>query len=186
MVGEEFTPGEITLRPAVLADADVIANLHVRVWRETYRDLASPGAYAALTEGVRAQRWRATLADSASQQITLVAEEGGRLLGFGTACAPTETLYGDRGEIRWLHVAPEAARRGIGRRLMRALAETLRGWGYGGCALAVVLGNQPAIAFYERLGGRQAGVFVDPGPLWRSKNIVFVWDDFADLVDERA
>ncbi|WP_312164905.1 hypothetical protein [Phenylobacterium sp.] len=39
-----------------------------------------------------------------------------------------------------------------------------------------------AIAFYEALGGRRAGRFTDPGPLWRSDNIVFVWDELADLM----
>ncbi len=173
---------EVHLRGATPADAEAIAALHVRVWRETYRGLATQAAWDALTEAVRLERWRETLADQDPRQRTLVAEGPTGLLGFGTACAPTEAIFAGRGEIRWLHIAGEARRTGLGRRLMAALAGQLAEWGYRGCALAVVVGNDPAVAFYEALGGRRAGGFTDPGPLWRSDNIVFVWDELADLM----
>jgi GNAT superfamily N-acetyltransferase len=184
MVVDQFATPSIVVRPAALADAEAIADLHVRVWRRAYRDLATPEAYAALTQEVRARRWRQELAEASPRRLTLLAELDGGLLGFGTACAPTEAVFGDRGEIRWLHVGTPG--RGVGRRLMGALAAALRDWGYQGCALGVVVGNEPAMAFYDRLGGRRAGVFVDPGPLWRSENVVFVWDDLAGLLDPAA
>ena len=63
-----------------------------------------------------------------------------------------------------------------------ALAEQIASWGYRGAALGVVVGNEPAIAFYESLGGRGAGKYIDPGPLWRSDNLIFVWDEVSDLI----
>ena len=42
----------------------------------------------------------------------------------------------------------------------------------------------PAMLFYERLGGRRAGGFTDPGPLWPSDNIVFVWDELSALIGD--
>lgn len=183
MVSKAFTAGPFRLREARPDDADAIAALHVKVWRETYRGLATPEAYAALTEEVRRERWRETLATPQVRHQTLVVEQQGRIVAFGSACAPTEPLFGDRGEVRWLHVDGEFARRGLGRRPMGALASQLRAWGYRGCALAVVEGNQPAIDFYDRLGGRRVGAFVDPGPLWRSSNLVFVWDDLTGLLE---
>ncbi len=183
LVSKAFTAGPFQLRAARPEDADAIAALHVRVWRETYRDLATPEAYAALTEEVRRERWREALATQPVRHQTLVAEQQGRIVAFGSACAPTEPLFGDRGEVRWLHVDGEFSRRGLGRRLMSALAGQLRDWDYRGCALAVVEGNQPAIDFYDRLGGRRVGAFVDPGPLWRSSNLVFVWDDLTGLLE---
>jgi len=111
-----------------------------------------------------------------------VAQRAGEVVGFGTACAPTETAFGGRGEIRWLHVARSARRTGLGRRLMSALARQLADWGYKGCVLAVVVGNDPALAFYDALGGRRIGGYVDPGPLWRSENVVFAWDELSTLI----
>jgi RimJ/RimL family protein N-acetyltransferase len=49
-------------------------------------------------------------------------------------------------------------------------------------ALSVVKGNEQAMAFYEALGGRIAGEHIDPGPVWRSHNVMFVWDDVASLI----
>ena len=181
MVSQGFTDAPIALRTAVFDDAPAIAELHVQVWRETYRDLATQAAWDALTEEVRLARWREVLAEDCPRRLTLVAEREGRLLGFGTACAPSEAAFEGRGEIRWLHVAPDAKRMGVGRALMAALAGQLGAWGYEGCALGVVVGNAPALAFYDALGGRRAGGYADPGPLWRSENIVFVWDELSAL-----
>lgn len=80
MVSKAFTAGPFQLRAARLEDADAIAALHVRVWRETYRDLATPEAYAALTEDVRRERWREALATQPVRHQTLVAEQQGRIV----------------------------------------------------------------------------------------------------------
>ena len=181
MVSDELTGGGIALRPAVYDDAEPIARLHDQVWREIYQGLATPEAWAALTWEVRGERWRETLSAPARWR-TLVAERHGAIIGFGASGPPSEAVFGDRGEIRWLHVDRRARGGGVGRRLTAALARDLAGAGHRGCALAVVVGNGPAIAFYRRLGGCEIGAFTDPGPLWRSENLVFAWDDLSELI----
>ena len=115
-------------------------------------------------------------------QAVVVAEQDGRLAGVGMAAAPSQPEFGARGEICSLYLDPGFQRRGLGRRLMLALAEQVGAWGYRGAALGVVVGNEPAIAYYETLGGRVAGKYIDPGPLWRSDNLIFVWDEVSDLI----
>lgn len=44
-----------------------------------------------------------------------------------------------------------------------------------------MVGNDLAIAFYEAQGGRRAGAYSDPGPLWRSHNLLYAWDDLTAL-----
>lgn len=158
-----------------------MAALHIAAWRGAYRGLAPREAWDRLDEPLRRERWMAVLSQPSTPQTVLLAEEDGRLLGFGAAVAPTEAVFGDRGEVRHLYVDPIAQGQGIGRRLMAALAAEIAGWGYAGLALAVVEGNAPALAFYRRLGGREAGRFTDPGPIWKSENLVLVWDDLAPL-----
>ena len=51
-------------------------------------------------------------------------------------------------------------------------------------ALLTIGAIAPAMRFYERLGGRRAGGFTDPGPLWPSDNIVFVWDELSALIGD--
>jgi ribosomal protein S18 acetylase RimI-like enzyme len=69
-----------------------------------------------------------------------------------------------------------------GRALMRQLALALKAQGYSSVALGVVEGNRAAIDFYKKLGGRVAGSYIDPGPLWRSRNQMIVWDDVQVLL----
>ena len=96
--------------------------------------------------------------------------------------APSVPELGPRAEILHLYVDPAFAGRGLGRRLMRDLARHARAEGYPGVALGVVEGNDGAIAFYERLGGRCIGRYTDPGPIWRSQNLAYAWDDLTPLI----
>lgn len=173
---------DIHLRAATLADAPAIARLHLASWRRAYRDLAPREAFEALDEATRVRRWTATLTEPLAQQAVVVAEQSGRLAGVGMATAPSQPGFGARGEVGSLYLDPDFQRLGLGRRLMSALAGQVGAWGYDGAALGVVVGNVPAIGFYEALGGRAAGRYLDPGPLWRSENLIFVWDELSDLI----
>lgn len=172
---------QITTRPAVASDAPAIARLHLRSWRDAYRDLAPAEAYEGLTEAVRLARWADILSQPTPRHQTFVAEQAGRLLGIGVAAAPSEAAFGARGEVRSLYVDPDAKRLGVGRRLLGEVAAQLAEWGYAGVGLGVVAGNAPAIAFYESFGARALGAYQDPGPMWRSENIVLVWEDASAL-----
>jgi len=171
---------EIAIRVAALADAAEIAALHVAVSQATYRDLAPPETLQRLNLAHRTARWSELL--EKGERIALVAECGGEIIGVGTAGAASVPELGARGEILHLYVDPSHARAGIGRALMRRLALALKAQGYNGIALGVVEGNQPAIDFYKKLGGRLAGSYIDPGPLWRSRNQIIIWDDIETLL----
>lgn len=171
----------LTIREAVPSDADAIAALHVEVWRRTYRDLAPPPAYDTLDQAARRRSWNAILGDVRPGAATLVAEKDGRLAGFAHGGAPGNDAFGGRGEVKYLYVATGFARQGIGRILLARLAARLAAFGYRGVALGVVAGNDPALAFYRALGGEVIGRYTDPGPLWRSDNLLCAWDDAQAL-----
>ena len=169
-----------SIRPATQADARDIAALHVAVSRATYRDLAPPEAAARLNFDHRLARWQETLAKG--ERTALVAEANDRIVGIGTAGAPTVPALQDHAEVLHLYVDPMFAGRGIGRALLRALALAMRAEGHRSLGLGVVDGNDAAVAFYEKLGGRAAGFYTDPGPIWRSRNRIIVWDDIEALL----
>ena len=172
----------IFIRTANIDDAQMIADFHVKVWRHTYQELAPAEAYTVLNEQHRGKQWKEKLSANDSSQVVLIAEIDGRTVGIGAAGRPSESIFDGRGEIKFLYVDPDFKRRGIGRELLAQLATHLRKMHYQGAALSVVKGNESAIAFYEALNGRQAGEYIDPGPMWRSENIVFAWDDVASLI----
>jgi len=170
-------PTDCTLRPARLDDAPAIARLHVAVWRETYRHLAPAEAFAKLDEAVRLRSWTEILATPQPRQSALVAEYDGMLAGFGLAGPSAAAEFGGRAEVKYLYVDGRFQRRGIGRALLTRLRQDMAAVGFAGIALAVVNGNDRAVAFYEALGGRCVGRMTDPGPLWRSDNLLYAWDD---------
>ncbi|MDQ7246292.1 GNAT family N-acetyltransferase [Dongia sedimenti] len=175
-----MSAADVIIRAAGLADAEAMARLHVAVWQATYRDLAPPEAIRRLDFAYRQARWLETL--EKAERTALVTEIGAAIVGIGTAGAPTVPELGAHGEILHLYVDAGDARRGIGRALMHRLALALQAQGYRSVALGVVEGNDAAIAFYKQLGGRAAGSYIDPGPIWRSRNQIITWDDLNTLL----
>ncbi|HEV2565298.1 MAG TPA: GNAT family N-acetyltransferase [Microvirga sp.] len=172
----------VSIRSARAADALPIARLHYHTWRETYRGLAPQAAFNTVTEEVRHGRWQSMLAGQGGERTILVAEVDGQLAGFGMAGPASHEIFQSRAEIKFLYVGAAFKRRGIGRELLLHLARHMKKVGYNGVGLGVVAGNNPAIAFYERMKGTRAGNYTDPGPVWRSNNYLYVWDDLPALI----
>jgi ribosomal protein S18 acetylase RimI-like enzyme len=173
---------ELSIRSANLDDAQAIADFHVKVWRHTYRDLAPAESYAVLDETYRGKSWTRKLASPEPGQLVLIAEIAGKIVGIGAAGAASDPIFAGRGEIKFLYIDPDFQRRGIGRALLTRLATHLQDLQFPGAGLSVVKGNDQALAFYTALHGRLAGEFIDPGPMWRSENLVLVWDDLGSLI----
>lgn len=173
---------ELVFRAAGLDDLDAIVRLHLKSWRQSMKDLAPTAAYAALDESYRTAQWTRMLGSPGADDLWLVCECGGDLVGVGGACAPTHSSFADRGEIRFLYLDPSYQRRGLGRQLLSRLAGHLVNRGYRAIALSVVEGNAPARAFYSALGGREIGFHIFPGKIWQSRDVIISWDDATQLV----
>jgi len=146
-------------RQAGPADADAIALLHTRSWRENYRGSLSDAFLDGELPAERLRVWRDRLDRPPRNQFVQLAVDGAELAGF--VCA-----YGDH-EPEWgslvdnLHVAKAAKRTGIGASLMTQAGTWLaRSYPDLGVYLWVLEVNAPARRFYERLGARNAGVSV--------------------------
>jgi GNAT superfamily N-acetyltransferase len=88
----------------------------------------------------------------------LMAEEEGELLGY-TACGENRDADAAPGvaELRNMFVAPASWRRGVGRALVDAALEDLRGRGYSEVTLWSFAANDRANAFYEACGFTRDG-----------------------------
>lgn len=148
------------LRRAGPEDAELLARLDARTWREAYWGALPDAVGLASTRDERA--WatilqRARRAEGRDQTI-LLAELGGRMAGFVWAGPPRREGRRElEGEIYMLYVLDAAQRRGVGRALMAGAARAQVQRGLFGLSLWVVAENGPARAFYEALGGLRAG-----------------------------
>jgi phosphinothricin acetyltransferase len=93
----------------------------------------------------------------------LVAEEGGRVVGYAYACP-----HRGRPAYRWavdvsVYVSPSHHRRGCGRLLYRELFARLRQQGFTAAFAGITLPNEASVGLHESLGFRRVGVFHDVG-----------------------
>jgi GNAT superfamily N-acetyltransferase len=96
-----------------------------------------------------------TLFGRAPAAEVLLAEEGGRAVGFALFFQNYSTFLGKPGlYLEDLFVEPAARGRGLGEQLLAAIAKLALERGCGRFEWAVLDWNAPAIGFYEALGAK--------------------------------
>ncbi|MFF2075902.1 GNAT family N-acetyltransferase [Kitasatospora sp. NPDC058162] len=148
------TAGELTFRPATLADVPAL----VELVESAYRGEASKAGWTSEADLLGGQRTDAAGVAEAvghADGLVLLAERDGELL----ACCQLERR-GDRAYFGMFSVRPGLQGGGIGR-LVLAEAERLAGeeWGVGSMEMTVIEQRAELIAWYERRGFRRTGVY---------------------------
>jgi ribosomal protein S18 acetylase RimI-like enzyme len=171
------------LRPAVLSDASAIAEVHVRAWRETYRGIMPDKVLDEPSAERSAQNWSAATAGlSEKRQVLSVAvDDLGTIVGFAVAGPTREAALSTSGEIYAINLVMQATRKGLGTRLMLAMAEGLIGHGFADAGLWVLEKNIGARWFYESLGGSIAARQERDFGGTMLTELGYVWRDVRDL-----
>lgn len=145
----------VRVREARRADAAAIARLHLDNWRIAYRGIVPDDLLDAITEESRRRHWDAVLAEPDGTEFVYVAEdEGGRLIGIASGGPELSGDASYQGELYVLHVRPDAQGQGVGRALMRAVAERLADDGITTLLVWMLRENMPARRFYAAMGGQ--------------------------------
>ena len=149
----------IEYRPAVPPDAEAVALLHARSWRENNRGAFSDEFLDGELPEERLRVWRKRLDHPPENQFVQVAVDGADLVGFVCAYGAHDPQWGSL--IDNLHVAGASKRNGIGSSLMGQAGAWLGPLYSGlGVYLWVLETNSSARRFYERLSAENAGVSV--------------------------
>jgi ribosomal protein S18 acetylase RimI-like enzyme len=139
-------PDSLVIRPATDDDLEPVGDLCVTAYASAGH-LDPADIYA---ETLRDARTRAE-----STEI-LVAERHGRIVGTVTICPPgtpfSEIGEAGESEFRFLAVAPEAWRSGVGEALVDACERRAIAAGDRAHVICVIDRNETAHRFYERLG----------------------------------
>ena len=142
---------EVTIRGAVLSDAEALAHLHVEVWEEAYGSLMPASIFETrrLTMQPRIEGWRRRLKDSPAR--TVVAAQARDLLGFATVGPSREDDVAVDVELWALYVRASRWGSGLGHTLITDAI------GDRGACLWVLRGNDRAAAFYRKHGFAEDG-----------------------------
>lgn len=136
----------LTIRPGERKDVPVIAEL--------IRGLAQYERLADQVTMTEAKLEHALFGERRYAE-TLIAEDGGRAVGFALFFHNFSTFLAQPGiYLEDLFVVPEHRGSGVGRELLQALARTAVERGCGRMEWAVLDWNESAIRFYERLGAK--------------------------------
>ncbi|MGH7474974.1 MAG: GNAT family N-acetyltransferase [Longimicrobiales bacterium] len=139
---------DLRLRNATVTDLDPLVRLHVQTFNETH----GPGPAVE----VREQQWRKAFSEPDPEWFCIVAETSeGRLVGFAKGQPYTEEELGEfKGELNKIYVLREYQKRGLGRRLVCAVAQGLVTRGINSMLL---FGDARSTSngFYERMGAER-------------------------------
>jgi ribosomal protein S18 acetylase RimI-like enzyme len=158
-------------------DASAIAHVHVQRWLTTYSGIVRDDYLASLNEAERVLLWQ----DWLTRDIQIyVAGQGGELVGFISGGQICEPLQGYDAELFAIYLLDRAQGQGLGKALLRKLADSLAARGFKGMIVWVPERN-PAIHFYEKPGAALVsakGIAIGGVLL---QEVAFAWPDSAKL-----
>jgi SAM-dependent methyltransferase len=171
----------IRIRDGVADDAAAIARVHIQSWRTTYAGIIPDDYIARFASDSRERTWRGLLTESERRSFVCVAEdEKGTIVGFASGGRARGEATDYAGEIYALYLMQPFQRRGIGRRLMAAVARRFLGVGH--LSMIVwVLAENPSRRFYAAIGGAPAGE--KPADIAGLTEVAYGWKDIRTLFD---
>jgi ribosomal protein S18 acetylase RimI-like enzyme len=173
----------VLILPAGPADAEALARVHVRSWRETYRGLLPDAYLARMSEAAFARRFRRALTYPGPNEVTLAAAAREGLLGYVQG-GPSRAGVEGEAEIATLYVLRAAQGLGAGRRLMIGAARALAAQGARSLAISVLRDNIRARGFYEHLGGEAQSARPERGPGGALLHeVTYRWPDIGALFE---
>lgn len=170
------------VREAEPKDAEAIARVHLESWKTTYPGII-PQAHI---DGLRLENgianWKQRLA---GRLVILVAEGEAGVVGFAAGGAIVHRVDGFDGELGAIYLLTSHQGQGLGKALVKGIAERLRLEGFANMVVWVLKEN-PACGFYERMGGvRVAEQMIEIGGA-ALPEVAFGWKNIESLFDSRT
>jgi GNAT superfamily N-acetyltransferase len=149
----------LRVRDANPGDARAIAEANAAGWRLAYQGLVDDRRLDGISVKVWTRDIRGVIEDLDEHSFSLVAERDERVAGscFVKGPARDGDLGAEAAELMAIYVDPPLWRRGIGSALLAEARERAAGDGFTEMALWTLKGNEPALAFYEKLGWQPDG-----------------------------
>ncbi len=177
----------IRIRAANPADASSIARVHVDAWRTTYVGIVPAPYLADLAYQSRESWWAHILATAQTAACTFVAETaGGQVVGFARGGLESVGGLTYEGELYAVYLLEEHQRKGVGRRLVSAVARCLLDSGVDSMLVWTFEENRSACRFYESLGGQEVGQRTVEIGCVNVAELSYGWKDITGLVNDSA
>ena len=184
------------IRPARVEDAPAMGRLSTETWLSAHRGQVPEEVWLKRrdewTAEVSARNWARTLqeiaGDAGSRDCVYVAidQASGEVVGIAMGMPAEEPAPAGTVAINFLYVRQSHQGRGLGRRLVQAVAGHLRQLGMPALEIAVLATNTPARGFYEALGGQVAREAEVDDYGYMLPEVVYRWADTQALLASAA
>jgi ribosomal protein S18 acetylase RimI-like enzyme len=144
---------EVIVRNAKLGDAARLALVFRDSWQNAYTGLVPHANLLKILARRDTAWWRSQIK---SNEPILVVEVAGKVGGYAT-CGIARSRGTHQGEIYELYLLPSFQGLGLGEYLFEACRYRLDSRKLRGMIVWALAGNEGAIEFYQRRGGRQVG-----------------------------
>ncbi|MDP3175969.1 MAG: GNAT family N-acetyltransferase [Phenylobacterium sp.] len=168
--------------PAGPSDAEDLAAVHVRAWRETYPGMLPEAYLSRLSVPVHARRWRFALKQAEPTELTLAAADRSGLVGYAGVGSSRRAIDGEA-EIHTLYLLRAAQGFGLGRRLVADAARLMAARGFGSMRISTLSDNRRARSFYEHLGGAVQAERPEAGPGGVMFETAYLWPRIGALFE---
>lgn len=176
----------VRIRPPNPADAASLARVHVDSWRSTYAGIIPDEYLADLSYQDRESFWDQVLAsERPAVSNFLVETEQGEVIGMAAGGPERSGNEIYLGELYLVYLLEAFQRKGLGRRMVSAVASRLLDDGIGSMLVGVLRDNRIGCRFYESLGGElidQRVVSIGGADL---EEVFYGWTDVRALVIDR-
>jgi len=172
----------LRIREATRDDTPVIAAIHAASWLCTYAGTLRLDYLEQVAPQERMKVWQERFQSPRPDQIVLVAELDGEIVGF--ICAFFDGVDGSGAYIDNLHIVRHHQGKGFGRALLRAMALRFQKVSpQGGMSLTVTQANTQALHFYLRMGAQNSKVDIWNAPDGSVVPVYWiVWTDLKVLI----
>jgi|SRR5699024_2240220 len=142
------------VRNATKADAENIADVHVKSWQTTYRGILPQKVLDNLSKEQRTRQWTNIMENA---NVYVAEDADGNIVGLSNGGPERTGAYPEyTGELYAIYILEAYQRQGIGKMLLKPVLQELKAEGMHSM-LVWVLEHNPAEHFYKNIGG----VFLD-------------------------
>jgi ribosomal protein S18 acetylase RimI-like enzyme len=180
----------IAIRRARPADAPGIAAVHVACWRSAYPGVLPDKFLANLSTARQTAYYDRMIRLGLGVHVAALSGANASstgapyIVGFSTARRTAAGALAE-GEVETLYVLDDYKERGLGKNLLRTAAQHLSALGCRS-AFAWVLRDNPAIHFYNHLGGKPIATSTTPVGGQDIPQTAYAWDPIELLLDVDA
>ncbi|MBI1777640.1 MAG: GNAT family N-acetyltransferase [Proteobacteria bacterium] len=172
-----------SIRPATERDLPAIARVLVDTWRSTFQGILPDSFLSALSYPEQEERHRRRMRQPENQHL-VIEDTAGTVVGFANSGRSRLVEYPHLSELYAIYILADHQARGLGRRLVGAVARALIVQGRSRMLVRALEAN-PCRAFYEHLGAERLGMHSLAMEDFAVPAIDYGWDNVRQLAGLR-